>query len=257
MPSNDNVIEKVNISGTEYRIRDALGGGMTFDTLAEANAADQAGLIPEGMNVYILNDAGDNIDAGTVGYDNTESGLEAENVQDAVDEVVDDVAGKLDKESNYPVKLISPPARNTIENVCMVNGAVQRNVNIGFDNNNNFFMWDEQIRQNIIKTNIAQNAVTICDVQSALHASGVWHKKAVLTTTLDNGGLALLFATTGMWILSSSGGNLGVASTIYEGGGVTFTKTASQKTLTITSSGNQCWGLIPINGYWTLTTSAS
>ena len=55
-------------------------------TTAEVQAAMQSGAITEGMVVYITDD-GSNESAENIGYDNTESQLEADNVQDAIDEI--------------------------------------------------------------------------------------------------------------------------------------------------------------------------
>ena len=66
-----------------------LGEGVGFiGTRAEIDAAMQAGAIPDGMLVYCTDDlTGFPVNADDVVYDNTTSGLSADNVQDAVDEI--------------------------------------------------------------------------------------------------------------------------------------------------------------------------
>lgn len=62
-------------------------------TMEEVTAAVQAGVIKNGMVVYITDDNGVGVNAEDVTYDNTDSGLTATNVQSAIDEVDNAVDG--------------------------------------------------------------------------------------------------------------------------------------------------------------------
>lgn len=73
---------------------DKIGESVGFiGTRAEINEAMAAGAIPDGMLVYCTDDlTGFPVNADDVIYDNTESGLTATNVQDAIDEVASDIS---------------------------------------------------------------------------------------------------------------------------------------------------------------------
>ena len=78
--------------GKRYEFAGA-NSGIVFDTLADAQAAIQAGTVKAGDVFYVkyVSSGGTEVDAAGVGYDNTESELTADNVQDAVDEVVEEL----------------------------------------------------------------------------------------------------------------------------------------------------------------------
>lgn len=183
MPNtNENIIEKVNISGTEYLIRDKLGGGFT-GTTAEVVAAIQAGTITEGMTVYITDDAGtpSEHDAEHTAYDNTESGLVAENVQDAVDEIEnskvnksgDTMTGNLTiKKSGASVQCEDMDGNNT-----------RRKVWMGMANEGNWYIWDATNSKAILSSGV--NASEI----SAFLPFNVFNTLAVQGITYTSGGI--------------------------------------------------------------------
>lgn len=76
--------------------------GVVFDTIEDAQAAIQAGTVQNGDVFYIKQVSSDPLDihAATVEYDNSNSGLESDNVQDAIDELNSDLDDKQDKLTN-------------------------------------------------------------------------------------------------------------------------------------------------------------
>lgn len=64
-------------------------------TSAQIEAADQAGKLIPGMLIYCTDDGVNDITALQVRYDNTDSGLEATTVQGAIDEINSDLSGTL------------------------------------------------------------------------------------------------------------------------------------------------------------------
>jgi hypothetical protein len=76
-----------------YIKNDGTSGYPVFiGTSAQITTADNAGNIPAGMLIYCTDDSVNDITALQVGYDNTDSGLEADNIQDAVDELNSDLS---------------------------------------------------------------------------------------------------------------------------------------------------------------------
>jgi len=124
-----NEVEKLTIGDTTYELAGSGGGAAdipVYETMAEAlaaihagdiddgqafivteggqgqpifvgttaaiNAADQAGQIPDGMIIYCTDDeATDGLTALMIDYDNSDSGLEANTVQGAIDEISGDL----------------------------------------------------------------------------------------------------------------------------------------------------------------------
>ena len=87
----------INNNGT---LNPIAGNGIqnTFTgTEAEVTAAMAAGEIAEGTVVYITDDNGVGVNAEDIAYDNTTSGLTANDVQDAIDEIKSDLTNKADK----------------------------------------------------------------------------------------------------------------------------------------------------------------
>lgn len=72
---------------------------MFFEDKAAAEAAGTAGQIPDGVVVCTLNDTIGQMMASAVGYDNTESGLEAETVQGAIDETNEIIRGSINRKT--------------------------------------------------------------------------------------------------------------------------------------------------------------
>ena len=79
-----------NVNGTLIPIAGNAIQNTFTGTTAQVEAAIQSGVITEGMVVYITDD-GVNENAENIGYDNTDSGLTATDVQAAIDEIKSDL----------------------------------------------------------------------------------------------------------------------------------------------------------------------
>lgn len=88
--------------GSVYYIPDypTLGNVFFFRTVDAMQAAIQHGDVPNNAICITTSDYPYEAKAEDVTYDNTDSGLEADNIQDAVDEVVDALDGKQDALTN-------------------------------------------------------------------------------------------------------------------------------------------------------------
>ena len=146
----------INNNGT---LDPVAGNGIknTFTgTTAEVEAAMQAGLIPDGTVIYITDDNGVGESAEDVAYDNTTSGLSADNVQDAVDEVVSEKQDKTDNTLTTTNKTI-PGAINEINTALSQFGFTDVN-KVMFRTDNNVFRLNYYVSGGYYTMSITTNA---------------------------------------------------------------------------------------------------
>ena len=86
-------------------------------------------------------------------------------------------------------------------------------------------------------------------------SSNPWKKTAVLTCDAASGGFGILFSTTALFTVFTSGNTISVIN-VWTSSGSTFTPTISGLTLRMTCAGNAIYGFLPFNGNWTLYSEA-
>ena len=92
----------------------------------------------------------------------------------------------------------------------------------------------------------------LSQVKSVIGAN--WLKKATVSTTTSSGAHALLTVSGNVYYIYSSGGNLTIIN-IQSNARPDVTVTANKLTISIasTASANMLVGIIPFNGYFTIT----
>lgn len=108
MPNNEiSQINPTGVAGGEYKLKDSVSRGLFFESEDDYEEAVSQGLLndlPDGTMIYTPSTGGGggggSSEAIDINYDNTDSSLDATNVQDAVDELKDGLDGKQSKLTN-------------------------------------------------------------------------------------------------------------------------------------------------------------
>ena len=95
-PAGTAMTQRSNLQFVDLTVSDDSTNDVTkVENIHVIQSESELDNLPDGL--YMLDeDEGTVIDGSAVGYDNTDSGLEADNVQDAIDEVVDTLDDKID-----------------------------------------------------------------------------------------------------------------------------------------------------------------
>ena len=111
---------------------------------------------------------------------------------------------------------------------------------------------DKQKKWNEYEQQIADLNSNLSQVKSVIGAN--WLKKATVSTTTSSGAHALLTVSGNVYYIYSSGGNLTIIN-IQSNARPDVTVTANKLTISIasTASANMLVGIIPFNGYFTIT----
>ena len=99
-PAGTAMTQRSNLQFVDLTISDDSTNDATkVESVHVIQSESELANLPDGL--YMLNEDEETIiDSNLVGYDNTTSGLNAENVQDAIDEVVDKKADKVSSATN-------------------------------------------------------------------------------------------------------------------------------------------------------------
>lgn len=125
----------------------ANGSRIWVGTKAAYEAARQAGTMPTDVLVAITDDE-QQAEAEQISYDNTDSGLTADNVQDAIDEVVDEIDDKQDKTDNN----LTTTAKTIVGGINELNSALTpwNTISTGTIDPMSQFIRDGQVKWNKI-----------------------------------------------------------------------------------------------------------